>query len=142
MKMKTKHEIWCNGSGDLQPLLDWDAVATLSPAFIPDCRLQNLLWSFFSKTLYWHSPHLLVFTPSRSLLGNSREKSESACRRCSYLTLTQCSKVHAFVILVILLSGSGFEVCNKAIILRKTWIIITQFLNICCFSKCYFCEIS
>ena len=22
MRMKTEHDIWCNGSGDLQPLLD------------------------------------------------------------------------------------------------------------------------
>ena len=41
-----------------------------------------------------------------------------------------------------MLSGSGLGVCNKVIILRKIWIIVTQFLNIRCFSKCYFCEIS
>ena len=41
-----------------------------------------------------------------------------------------------------MLSGSGLGVCNKVIILRKTWIIVTQFLNIRRFSKCYFCEIS
>ena len=68
MKMKTEHKIWCNGSGDLQPLLDWGAESTLSPAFIPDCRLQNFLWSIFPKTLHWHSLELLVFTPGRSLL--------------------------------------------------------------------------
>ena len=41
-----------------------------------------------------------------------------------------------------MLSESGHGFCNKVIILRKPWIIIMQFLNIHCFSKCYFCEIS
>ena len=42
---------------------------------------------------------------------------------------TWCSKVHAFMIPVILPSGSGLGVCNKAIIPRKTWkIIINSFL--------------
>ena len=68
MRMKTEHKIGCNGSGDLQPLLDWGAESTLSPAFIPDCRLQNFLWSIFPKTLHRHSPDLLVFTPGCSLL--------------------------------------------------------------------------
>ena len=45
-------------------------------------------------------------------------------RQCSYLTPTQCSKVHAFMIPLIFSSGSGLGVCNKAIILRKTWKII------------------
>ena len=47
--MKTEHEIWCNGSGDLRPLLDWGAESTLSPAFIPKCRLQDFLRSCFSQ---------------------------------------------------------------------------------------------
>lgn len=38
-RMKTEHEIWCNGSGDLQSLWDWGAESTLSPAFISNCRL-------------------------------------------------------------------------------------------------------
>ena len=42
-RMKIEREIWCNGSGDLQPLLDWGAESTLSPAFIPGCRLQDFL---------------------------------------------------------------------------------------------------
>ena len=42
-RMKTEHEIWCNDSGDLQPLLDRGAEPTLSPAFIPKCRLQEFL---------------------------------------------------------------------------------------------------
>ena len=139
--MKIKHEIWCSGSGDKQPLLDWGAESTLSPAFIPDCRLENFFWSVFPKTLHWHSLDL-VFTPGHSLLGKSLEQPASACRWCSHLMLTGCPKVHAFMILVILPSGSGLGVCNKAIILRKTWINIMQFLNICCFCKCYFCEVS
>ena len=55
--------------------------------------------------------------PSWEGLGNSQQ----VCRRCSYLTLTRCSKVHAFMTPVILPSGSGLGVCKKAIILRKTW---------------------
>ena len=47
--MKTEHEIWCNGSGDLQPLLNWGTEATLSLAFIPNCRLQDFLWSYLSQ---------------------------------------------------------------------------------------------
>ena len=43
--------------------------STLSPAFIFNCRLQNFLWSVFPKTLHWHSPDLLVFTPGQSLLS-------------------------------------------------------------------------
>ena len=70
MKMKTEHKIWCNGSGHLQPLLDWGAESTLSPAFIPNCRLQDFFFNLiFPKTLHWHSPDLFVFTPGRSLLG-------------------------------------------------------------------------
>ena len=42
-RMKTEHEIWCNDSGDLQPLLDRGAEPTLSSAFIPKCRLQEFL---------------------------------------------------------------------------------------------------
>ena len=84
--------------------------------------------------------------PSWDGLGNSQQ----VCRRCSYLTLTRCSKVHAFMTPVILPSGSGLGVCKKAIILRKTWkmflIIVdtssTQFLDTCCFSRCHFYEIS
>ena len=81
LRMKTELKIWCNGSGDLQPLLDWGAESTLSPAFISNCRLQNCLWpslwSIFPKTLHWHSPDLLVFTPGHSLLGESQEQSAS-----------------------------------------------------------------
>ena len=76
-RMKTEHKIWCNGSGHLQPLLDWGAESTVSPAFISNCRLQNFLWSIFPKTLHWHSPALLVFTPGHSLPGKSWEQSAS-----------------------------------------------------------------
>ena len=41
--------IWCNGSWDLQFLLGWGAESTLSPAFIPNCRLQDFLRSYLSK---------------------------------------------------------------------------------------------
>ena len=49
MKMKREHEIWCKGSGDLWPLLDWGAESTLSPAFIRNCRLQDFLRSYLSQ---------------------------------------------------------------------------------------------
>ena len=75
--MKTELKIWCNGSGYPQSLLDWGAESSLSPAFISNCRLQNFLWSFFPKTLHWHSPALLVFTPGHSLPGKSWEQSAS-----------------------------------------------------------------
>ena len=65
-------------SGYPQSLLDCGSESTLSPAFISNCRLQNFLWSFFPKTLHWHGPALLVFTPGHSLLGKSREPSASA----------------------------------------------------------------
>ena len=58
--------------------------------------------------------------PSWESLGNNQQVRGQR----SYLTPTQCSKVHAFMIPVILPSGSGPGVCNKAIILRKTWQII------------------
>ena len=54
-RMKTEHEIWGNGSGDMQPLLDWGAESTLSPAFIPNCRLQDFLRSYLSR----HMPYQL-----------------------------------------------------------------------------------
>ena len=50
----------------------------------------------------------------------SLRNTQQVCRLRSYLTLTQCSKVHAFMIPVILPSGYGLGVCNKAIILWKT----------------------
>ena len=48
-RMKTEHEIWYNGSGNLQPLLDWGAEYTLRPAFIPNCRLQDFLRPYLSQ---------------------------------------------------------------------------------------------
>ena len=65
-RMKTEHEIWCNGSGDLQPPSDWGAESSVSPAVIPDCTLQGFLRSYLSPDT---SLDLLVFTPGRSLLG-------------------------------------------------------------------------
>ena len=50
--MKTEHEIWCRGSGDLQPLLGCGAESTLSPAFILDCSYNNFFDLIFFKTLH------------------------------------------------------------------------------------------
>ena len=35
--------------GTKQPLLDWGAESTLSPVFIPDCRIQDFLRSYLSQ---------------------------------------------------------------------------------------------
>ena len=74
-RMKTTRNLvqWIRGPTDS----DWGAESTLSPAFIPDCRIQNLLWSVFPKILHWHSPDL-VFTLGRSLLGNFWKQLASA----------------------------------------------------------------
>ena len=62
-----------------------------------------------------------LFLPQAVPFWNSLGNNQQVCRQCSYLPPTWYSKVHAFMIPVILPSGSGLGVCNKAIILRKTW---------------------
>ena len=130
-KMKTENKVWCNGSEDLHPLWDWGAESTLSPAFIPNCRLQDFLRSYLSQDTCCVNHKLLSVmdytdivqislclpqvVPSWASLGNNQQ----VHRQCSCLTLTRCSKVPAFMIPVILLSGSGLGVCNKVIILKK-----------------------
>ena len=92
----------------------------------------------------------ILFLPQTVPSWESVRNNQQVCRERSCLTPTWCSKVHAFVIPVILPSGSGLEVCNKAIILRKTWKMVfiivdkssTQFLDIWCAPRCYFYEIS
>ena len=99
---------------------------------------------------YTDTVQISLFLPQAVPFWESLRNTQQVCRRRSYLTPTGCSKVHALMTPVILPSGSGLGVCNKAIILRKTWkmffIIIdvssTQFLDICCLSRCYFYEIS
>ena len=140
-RMKTEHEVWCNGSGDLQPLLDWGAESTLSPVFIPNCRLQDFLWSYLSQDTccFKHvllnvmdytdivqiSLFLLQAIPFQASLGNNQQ----VRRQSSCLAPTRCSKVHVFMIPVILPSGSGLGVCSKGIILRKTWKIIINIVS-------------
>ena len=130
-RMKTEHETWCNGSGDLQPLWDWGAESTLSPAFIPNCRLQDFLRSYPSQdtccvnhvllNVMDHTDRVQISlslpqaVSSWASLGNSQQ----VHRQPSCLTPTWCSKVHAFMIPVILPSGSGLGVCKKVIILKK-----------------------
>ena len=58
---------------------------------------------------------LLQAIPFWASLGNSWQ----VLRQQSCLVPTQCSKVHAFMIPVIIPSGSDLGVCNKAIILKK-----------------------
>ena len=79
--------------------------------------------TFFDLSFPRHYPDIVqicLFLPQAipfwdSLMNNQQR---------SYLMPTRCSKVHAFVMPVILPSGSGLGVCNKAIIRRKTWKII------------------
>ena len=126
---------------DLQPLLDWGA----------ESKQVQLLFliadykTFFDPSFPRHFTDIvqILLLPQAISFWETLGNNQQVHRQCSYLTVTRCSKGHALIIPVILPSGSGLGVRNKAIILRKTWrIIITQFLNICCFSKCYFCEIS
>ena len=126
---------------DLQPLLDWGA----------ESKQVQLLFliadykTFFDPSFPRHFTDIvqILLLPQAISFWETLGNNQQVHRQCSYLTVTRCSKDHALIIPVILPSGSGLGVRNKAIILRKTWrIIITQFLNICCFSKCYFCEIS
>ena len=87
--------------------------------------------------------HISLFLPQAIPFWDSLRNNQQVGRQCSYPTPTPCSRVHAFMIPVILPSGSGLGVCNRAVILRKTWKKSSiRFLNICCFSRCYSCEIS
>ena len=120
------------GQGSLQPLLDrGGAESTLNPVFIPNCRLQDFLRSYLSQDkhcvnhillnvmdytdIVQISLFLLQAIPFWASLGNNWQ----VLRQQSCLVPTQCPKVHAFMIPVILLSGSDLGVCNKAIILKK-----------------------
>ena len=140
MRMKTEHEIWCNGSGDLQPLLDWGAESTLSPAFISNRRLQDFLRSYLSQdTCCVNQVRLNVMDhtdivqislclPQAVPFWASLRNNQRSC-----LVPSWCSKVHAFMNPVILPSGSGLGVYNKVIIL-KTWkILINTVSNMLCF---------
>ena len=131
----------CNGSGYPQSLLDWGAESTLSPVLLLIADYKT----FFDLSFPRHYIDIvqILFLPQAVPFWENLGNNQQVHRQCSYLTLTRCSKVYAFMIPMIIPSGSGLGVCNKLIILRKTWrIIITQFLNLYCFSKCYFCEIS
>ena len=126
---------------DLQPLLDWGAESTLSPVLLLIADYKTFFDLYFPR--HYIDIVQILFLPQAVPFWENLGNNQQVHRQCSYLTVTWCSKVHALIIPVILPSGSGLGICNKAIILRKTWrIIITQFLNICYFSKCYFGEIS
>ena len=131
-RRKTEHETWCKGSIEaLWPLLDWGAESTLNPAFIHNCRLQDFLRSYPSQdtccvnhvllNVMDHTDRVQISlslpqaVSSWASLGNSQQ----VHRQPSCLTPTWCSKVHAFMIPVILPSGSGLGVCKKVIILKK-----------------------
>ena len=109
--------------------------------------------TFFDLSFQRHYTDILQISlflsqnvPFLDSLGNNQQSG----RQCSYITLTWCPKVHVFMIPVILPSGNGLGVCNKAIIQRKTWkmffiiagISSTQFPDIWYFSMCYFYDIS
>ena len=65
-------------SGDRQPLLDWGAESTLSPAFTPSCRLQDFLWSHLCQDTTLTRPRSPCFYPGLFPLGSSREQPASA----------------------------------------------------------------
>ena len=103
-----------------------DNFATLSPAFIPNCRLQDFLRSYPSQdtccvnhvllNVMDHTDRVQISlslpqaVSSWASLGNSQQ----VHRQPSCLTPTWCSKVHAFMIPVILSSGSGLGVCKNS----------------------------
>ena len=146
--MRAEHEIWCSGSGACS--LCWTEVQ--SPLWVQLLLLTVDYKTFLDRSFPRHCTDIgqILFSPQAVPSWDGLGNSQQVCRRCSYLALTCCSKVHAFMTPVILPSGSGLGVCKKAIILRKTWkmffIIVdtssTQLLDICCFSRCYFYEIS
>ena len=113
MRMKTEHEIWCNGSRDLQPLIGLR------------CRVHSwvqLLFliadyeTFFDLSFPRHyiDTVQILFLPQAIPFWDSLGNNEQVRRQWSYLTPTWCSKVHAFMIPVILPSRSGLGVCNKS----------------------------
>ena len=118
-RMKTKHEIWCNGSGDRQPLLDWGAESTLSPAFIPNCRLQDFFFILSLPRHYTDRVQISLFLPQAIPFWACLRNNQQVHRQRSSLIPIRCSKVFAFKIPVILPSGSGLGVWNKEIILKK-----------------------
>ena len=141
-RMKTEHEIWCNGSRDLQPLLDWGGESTLSPAFIPNCRLQEFIWSYLSQDTCYVN-HVLInfrdyidiaqiyfFLPQSVPFWASLRNSQQVRRQHSCQMLIRGSKVHTFMIKVILPSDSGLGVCNKMTIFKKkNWKIIINIIS-------------
>lgn len=80
--------IWSNGSGDLQPLLDWDAESTLSPAFVAKCRLQD----FFK--IWTDIVQISLFSPQAVPIWASLRNNQQLRRQRSCLMPTWCSKVH------------------------------------------------
>ena len=140
-RTKTKYKIWCSVSGDLQPLLDWGAESTLSPAFIPNCRLQDIFIISFPRH-YTDTVQISLFLPRAIPFGASLRNNQQACRQRSCLAPSWCSKIHAFINPVILPSGSGLGVYSKVIIL-KTWkIIINTVSNTLCFQVLFLWNLS
>ena len=146
--MRAEHEIWCSGSRacslcrtEVQSplwvqllILTVDYKAFLDRSFPRHCTDIGQISLFFPRPF----PHGVVSGTVSKCVGGVHTWPRPAV------------KVHAFMTPVILPSGSGLGVCKKAVILRKTWklffIIVdtssAQFLDICCFSRCYFYEIS
>ena len=69
---------------------------------------------------YTDTVQIPLFSPQAVPSWDSLRNNQQVRGQRSYLTPTRCSKVHAFMIPVILPSGSGLGVCNKTIIRRKT----------------------
>ena len=121
--MKIEHKIWCNGSGDLQPLL----TEVQSPLWVQLLFLIADYKTFFDLSFLRHYIDIVqisLFSLKSIPFWDSLGDNQQVRRQCSYLTPTRCSKVHAFMIPVIFPSASGLRVYNKAIIPGKTWKII------------------
>ena len=118
-RMKTEHEILCNGSGGCSPY--WTEVQ--SPLWGQLLFLIAGYKTVFDLSFPRHYIDIahILFLPQAVPFWDSLRNNQQVRGQCSYLMRTLCSKVHAFMILVILPFGSGLGVWNKAVILRKTW---------------------
>ena len=95
-----------------------------SPLWVQLLFLTADYKTFFDLSFPRHYTDIVqisLFLPQAIPFWDSLGNNQQVCRQCLYLTPTRCSEVHAFMIPVILPSGSGLGVCKKAIILRKTW---------------------
>ena len=145
--MRAEHEIWCSGSGACS--LCWTEVQ--SPLWVQLLLLTVDYKTFLDRSFPRHCTDIgqILFLP-RSFPRGTVSGAVSKCVGGVHTWRWPAVRVHAFMTPVILAFGPGLGVCKKAVILRKTWKIFliivdtssAQLLDICCFSRCYFYEIS